>query len=134
MFGTVAWATDGSDACGAQLGRVTRLAGAAGATLWVIHAVTTVGGGGEAVVDRLKEHVRELRRAGSTGSLYVVRGVGVPVAEAIAAAARALEADLLVIGAGGATVAGVLAAAPCPVLVLTGAQVDAGTCGSSPVR
>ncbi len=115
---TIAWASDGSDEAVAAREPVARLAAAAGATLWVIHAVTGTGEAGEQVVAGLKDLVQDLRRGGLAGSLYVVRAAGVPVAEAIAATARAVASDVLVIGGGGATVLGVLATAPCPVLVL----------------
>jgi len=103
--------------------------------LWVVH-VAAPGAGPlraqdateETVIAKLKGQVRDLRGHGYAASLYVIRGAGVPVASAIDAAARAIEADLLVVGAGAppraeappptAVVVQVLAEASYPVLSL----------------
>jgi nucleotide-binding universal stress UspA family protein len=135
VFATIVWANDGSEAAADELGWVTRFAAGQQAMLWVVH-VAPSGAGPEAApgdaeetaIARLKDQVRELRRHGCAASLYVIRGARGPLATAIDAAARAVEADLLVVGAGSppggdslvtsALAVQVLAAASYPVLSL----------------
>jgi nucleotide-binding universal stress UspA family protein len=135
VFATVVWASDGSETADGVLGWVTRFASGERATLWVVHvaqrgdgATKALGEYEETVIAKLKTQVRELRDLGFAASLYVIRGACVPVGTAIDAAARAIGADLLVLGAGGRPPADtrapsgvahqVLAAASYPVLSL----------------
>jgi nucleotide-binding universal stress UspA family protein len=136
VFETIAWASDGSDLAGAELGWVSRFAAGEQAMLWTVHVALPPTGEAtearseteEASIARLKGHVRGLRDHGLNASLYVVRGARPPVGAAIGAAAHAVQADLLVLRASrrsgdvapgpGGVVPDVLAAAPCPVLML----------------
>ncbi len=108
MFATIVWASDGSEAADGALGWVARFASGERATLWVVHvarpgdrATEAQGDFEEMVVAKLKSQVRQLRDLGFAASLYVIRGAYESVGTAIDAAARATEADLLVLGAGG---------------------------------
>ncbi len=135
MFATIAWASDGSPAADRALGWVAQLAATERAMLWILHIAapggtpaTARGEAEEATIAKLKGQVRELRDHGFDASLYVIRGADVAVGVAIGAGARAVGADLLVVGTGGpprpgAPAAGgvavkVLADAACPVLAL----------------
>jgi nucleotide-binding universal stress UspA family protein len=135
VFATIAWASDGSEPA-AELGWVLRFVVGEQAMLWTLHiALPPVDGATgarceteEASIARLKGRVRELRGHGLAASLYVVRGARLPVGTAIGAAAHAVNADLLVLRGGrrsgavasrpGGVVPEVLAAAPCPVLMV----------------
>jgi nucleotide-binding universal stress UspA family protein len=135
MFATVAWASDGSEAAAIELAWVAQFAARQTAMLWAVHIASPAGAAGdagseteEADIARLKGQVRELRDHGLAASLYVVRGAQVPIGVAISAAARAVRADLLVLGPGegsadlapapGGVVRELLTTAPCPVLML----------------
>ena len=137
MLATIAWASDGSEPAAAELGWVAQFAARESAMLWAVHVAAAGGAAArsaarseteEATIARLKGQVRELRDHGLDASLYVVRRAEVPIGEAISAAARAVRAELLVLGAGGASadlapappgvVREVLTTAPCPVLML----------------
>ncbi len=135
MFATIAWASDGSPAADQALGWVAQLAATEQAMLWVMHIAppgdpprTARGDAEEATIAKLKGQVRELRDHGFDASLYVIRGANLAVSLAIGAGARAVGADLLVVGTGGpprpgasapgGIAAEVLADVACPVLTL----------------
>jgi len=135
VFATIVWASDASERAVAELGWVARFVAGERAMLWAVHVALPSGAAAgsrsatqEASIARLKGQVRELRDHGLAASLYVVRGARVPVGDAVSAAARAVGADLLILGVGARSgdvepapagvVREVLVTAPCPVLML----------------
>jgi nucleotide-binding universal stress UspA family protein len=141
MFETIVWATDGSELADRALPFVTGLARAHRSKIVAIHATEMMAGrfgGGPmlsddpAVVMKIERQVEELRRAGFTAELRVVRGVDTLPAM-IARTAAGVEASLIVLGThghGGLTAAivgsvarGLLHEARCPVLAVPPARV-----------
>jgi nucleotide-binding universal stress UspA family protein len=138
MFDTVVWATDGSPCADNALSQVRELCERYSSSLLLVHIVQKIGGGyvpapdarpdEDRVIAKLKAQTHSLRRHGVDASLHVVRGATGSPATHIAAAARAVDADLVIVGTlgcsplraallGGVTLR-LLAAATCPVLVL----------------
>lgn len=138
MFGTIVWATDGSELAGRALPLVTELAGVHGAKVVAVHANEIVSGRlsgaplraeEEELQGKIEEQVAELRKAGLTAELTVVGRARTAVAELIVEAAKAVDAGLIVVGthgrglAAGAILGSVandlLRLSECPVLVVT---------------
>jgi nucleotide-binding universal stress UspA family protein len=138
MFDTVVWATDGSRRADRALSQVRELCERYGGSLLLVHVVQKLGAGylpapdarpdEDRVIAKLKAQTRSLRRHGIDASLHVVRGATGSPATHIAAAARAVDADLVIAGTLGCSplraallggvALGLLATATCPVLVL----------------
>ncbi len=137
-FSTIVWATDGSDASLAGSRFVRDACERYDSRLRIVHVAPTLcTSADDRRIARLKALSSSLRRHGIDASLHVVRGaIGSP-APHIAEAARMSQAGLLIVGTRGrspviSAVAGsvaqrLLAEAPCPVLVLPAASVDAGS-------
>lgn len=147
MFHTIVWATDGHESDGGPERYVRGLVEHDGRELRIVHVVAApaaprpdaggkprpdADGGEDRLLARLRAQTRALRRDGINASLHVIRGVVGSVAPAIAQLAESVGADLLVVGdrrssesATGETLRPLLAAAPCPVLVLRGARGSA---------
>ena len=141
MFKTIVWATDGSELADRALPFVTGLARAHRSKIVAIHATEILAGrfgGGPVLADdpelvsKVERQVEELRRAGFTAELRIVRGIDA-VPTMIARAANGVEASLIVLGThghGGFTSAivgsvarGLLHEAQCPVLAVPPTRV-----------
>jgi nucleotide-binding universal stress UspA family protein len=141
MFKTIVWATDGSEHADRALPYVTGLARAHRSKIVAIHADEVLAGrfgGGSMLADdpeivaKVERQVEELRDAGYTAELRIVRGID-GLATMIARAAADAEAGLIVVGThghGGFTAAilgsvarGLLHEAECPVLAVPPAEV-----------
>ena len=141
MFKTIVWATDGSELADRALPFVTSLARAHRSKIVAVHATEILAGrfGGGAVladdpelVTKVERQIEELRRAGFTAELRVVRGIDA-VPAMIARAADGVGASLIVLGThghGGLTSAivgsvarGLLHEASCPVLAVPPSRV-----------
>ena len=146
MFNTILWATDGSSCSDDALGIVRGLCERSGSTLRVVHVVQQLGGehflipDEDRVIAKLKAQTSALRRHGIDASLHVIRGaVGSPAGH-IADTARAVDADLIVVGVRGRSALAsvllgsvtlrLLTIARCPVLVIRhGKEAVAGETG-----
>jgi nucleotide-binding universal stress UspA family protein len=138
MFDTILWATDGSPCADHSLRTVRELCDRYGSSLRIVHVVRQFGGGHlpgltvipdeVRVIAKLKAQTSSLRRHGVNASLHVIRGaVGQPAGH-IADTARAVDADVIVIGVRcrfplesvrlGSVARRLPAIAPCPVLVV----------------
>ena len=141
MFKTIVWATDGSEHADRALPFVTGIARAHRSKIVAIHADELLAGrfGGASLladdpelVAKIERQVEELREAGYTADLRIVRGID-GVATLIAQAAADADAELIVVGThghGGFTSAllgsvarGLLHQAECPVLAIPPAEV-----------
>lgn len=141
MFETIVWATDGSELADRALTLVTDLAGTHGSKIVAVHANEVLSGrfgGAPLLADepdlrvRLERQVAELRASGFDAELKVETQARHGVADLIAKAARAVDADLIVVGTHGRGAAasavlgsvakGLLHVAPCPVLAVTPAS------------
>jgi nucleotide-binding universal stress UspA family protein len=150
MFHTVVWAADGSPRDDHALCQVRELCERHDSSLLLVHVVRKIGGGyvpapdlcpyEDRMIAKLKAQTRSLRRHGIDASLHVIRGATGSPARHIAATARTVNADLVIVSTVGcsplraALLGGVtprlLAVAPCPVLVLTPPRpADAPTVG-----
>ena len=136
MFNTIVWATDGSENANRALPIAKALLGEHGASLVVVHIVQrfatetglAVHADEELVKERLEQTVEELSKEGFKATLRIVNHIGPQPAHEIANVARALAADLIVIGTRGHTpIAGLLLGsvalrllhvAPCPVVAV----------------
>lgn len=137
MFATIVWATDGSARSVASAPFVREICGREASSLRIVHVARALHtGAGERRVAKLKAMTSSMRRHGVNASLHVVRGaIGSP-APHIAEVARMADADLLIVTAhdrwpvttalGAGVIQGLLAHAPCPVLVLPEVAVTAG--------
>jgi len=143
MFGTIVWATDGSELADRALEHVPKLAELDGSRIVVVHGnelFTGRAGGAPLLADepeireKLEGQVEELRSAGFDASLEIRSGSG-HAAKLIEGAAEDVGAGLIVVGThgrGGVTAAlmGSVARALChtarrPVLVVPPAAVPA---------
>jgi nucleotide-binding universal stress UspA family protein len=134
MFETIVWATDGSELADRALVPVMDLARKHHAKIVAVHAnelLTGRFGGAPMLADdpdlvaKIEGQVAELRELGLPAELKVVNGIE-PVAQLLAAAAREVEADLIVVGTHGwggfrsamlgSVTRGLLHEAFCPVL------------------
>lgn len=136
MFGTIVWATDGSQNADRALDTAKALADGHGALLVVVHVVQhyatetglAVYPDEDQVQAKLQQTVEQLTNDGFKTSLRVVDHVGPQAAHQIAKVAREVGADLVVMGtrghgsiAGlllGSVVTRLLQVAPCPVVVV----------------
>lgn len=137
MFSSIVWATDGAGASLAGSRFVRETCERYGSRLRIVHVAPTLcTAADERRIASLKALTSSLRRHGIDASLHVVRGaIGSP-APHIAEVARMSRAKLVIVGTRGrspvvSAVAGsvaqrLLAAAPCPVLVLPAASVATG--------
>jgi nucleotide-binding universal stress UspA family protein len=137
MFSTIVWATDGSDSATAALPYARSLVADDG---WIVavHCKELFDWGRVAgqpvladendVQHGIEHQLAELREAGERVKLQIVSGAAGRAAQAVADAARELDADIIVAGTRGhSPVAGVLVGsvtqrllhlAPCPVLAV----------------
>ena len=141
MFKTIVWATDGSELADRALPFVTGLARAHRSKIVAIHATEILAGrfgGGPVLADdpelvsKVERQVEELRRAGFTAELRIVRGIDA-VPTMIARAANGVEASLIVLGTHGhggfasaivgSVARGLLHEAQCPVLAVPPTRV-----------
>jgi nucleotide-binding universal stress UspA family protein len=141
MFETIVWATDGSELADRALPVVTGLARAHRSKLVAVHATEILAGrfgGPPALADdpelvgKIERQVEELRRAGFTAELRVVRGSDT-VAALVARAAADAGASLIVVGTRGhgaiasalvgSATRGLLHEARCPVLAIPPVRV-----------
>jgi nucleotide-binding universal stress UspA family protein len=141
MFETIVWATDGSELADRALPVVTGLARMHRSKIVAVHATEILGGrfgGGPVLADdpelvgKIERQIEELRRAGFTAELRIVRGVE-PSATLIAHAASAAGASLIVTGTHGhgalasalvgSVARGLLHEARCPVLAVPPVRV-----------
>jgi nucleotide-binding universal stress UspA family protein len=137
MFKTIIWATDGSESADRALPTALDLTAEAHGKLLVVHADAHLGGraGGvpviadeEDVQSELVSKVNELVESGIDASFRAVHGTNKDPADLIAALAREVDADVIIVGTRGhGRVAGMLLGsvtqrllhvAPCPVLVV----------------
>jgi nucleotide-binding universal stress UspA family protein len=137
MFKTIIWATDGSQLADAALPLVQELATAHGSTIVAVHADELLrgrAGGAPVLADeddlrrKIERQVGELREIGFAAELKVAIGSTLSAADLVAATAREVEADLIVLathGRGtvsslflGSVARRLLHEAPCPVLVV----------------
>ena len=148
MFDTILWASDGSARAGRALGRVRELCEQDGSSLWIVHVAVGLGGGRfpapdmgsreDRLIAKLKAETRSLRRHGVDAHLHVVRGAAGEPAGHILEVARAIDADLIITttrghaplraAIGGSVTQRLMAAAPCPVLVLPASSGGDGEC------
>jgi nucleotide-binding universal stress UspA family protein len=141
MFGTIVWATDGSELADRALPLVTELAGVHGARILAVHANEIVSGrlsGAPLVADqeelqsKIERQVAELRKSGLSAELTVVGRARTAMAELIVEVAKNVDAGLIVVGTHGRGVAAgailgsvandLLRLSECPVLVVTPAR------------
>jgi len=146
MYKSIVWGTDGSAEADYALPTVIELASRPGATLTVVHVDEHFYGGrstGDSVFadepdlrDKIEEQVDELRKRGIPTDYQVLAKKDGEPADAIAAAAEGIGADIIIVAtrghgrfAGallGSVAQRLLHVAPCPVLVITpGAAVAA---------
>ena len=138
MFGTIVWATDGSELADATLPIVTELAAIHGSKIVAVHVNELFPGrrfgeGSMFVEDhevklKISSQVADLREAGFEAELDVVTSRRDDTEGLIAQAAANADADLIVIGTHGRSVAAVMFLgsvttalthiAPCPVLAV----------------
>jgi nucleotide-binding universal stress UspA family protein len=135
MFATIVWATDGSAGADRAMACAEHLAAGFGSSLRVVHVARRPASPGwrvvlddeDALLAKLREQTVALRGRGLDAALHIIRGSGSAPAEAIATTARAVAADLVIIGArAAAPAAGValgltsalMTLAPCPVLAV----------------
>jgi nucleotide-binding universal stress UspA family protein len=139
MFKQILWATDGSEYADRALVLARTLASQDGASLVALHSVEHLTGPGargafpEAADEeerqaKISQQVKDLGDQGLKVNLQVVHGGSTGAAHTIAAAAKEVSADLIVVGTRGHTaLAGLLLGsvtqrllhiAPCPVLVV----------------
>ena len=150
MFKTIIWATDGSEAADRALPTALDLTAEAHGKLLVVHADAHLGGraGGIPVIaneedirSELVSKVNDLVESGIDATFRVVHGTNKDPADLIAAVAREVDADLIVVGTRGhGRVAGMLLGsvtqrllhvAPCPVLAVPAkVAVEAGVATS----
>jgi nucleotide-binding universal stress UspA family protein len=136
MFETIVWATDGSEHADRALTHVIELARAHHSKVVAVHANELLEGryGGAPLladepdlIAKIKGQVAELHELGIDAELKVVKGTR-DVHELIAAAAREVEAELIVVGTHGwggfraavlgSVARGLLHAATCPVMAI----------------
>jgi nucleotide-binding universal stress UspA family protein len=141
MFKTIVWATDGSELADRALPIVTGLARAHRSKIVAVHATEIMAGrfgGGPVLADdpdlvvKIERQVEELRRAGFTAELRIVRGIDA-VPAMIARTAAGVDASLIVLGTHGhsgftaaivgSVARGLLHEAQCPVLAIPPARV-----------
>jgi nucleotide-binding universal stress UspA family protein len=141
MFKTIVWATDGSELADRALPFVTGLARAHRSKIVAVHATEIMAGrfgGGPVLADdpelvgKIERQVEELRRAGFTAELRIVRGIDA-VPAMIARAAAGADASLIVTGTHGhgglasaivgSVARGLLHEAQCPVLAIPPVRV-----------
>ena len=141
MFKTIVWATDGSELADRALPVVTGLARAHRSKIVAVHATEIMAGrfgGGPVLADdpelvaKIERQVEELRRAGFTVELRIVRGIDA-VPAMIARTAAGVDASLIVLGTHGhsgftsvlvgSVARGLLHEAECPVLAVPPARV-----------
>jgi nucleotide-binding universal stress UspA family protein len=141
MFKTIVWATDGSELADRALPVVTGLARAHRSKIVAVHATEILNGrfgGGPVLADdpdlvaKIERQVEELRRAGFTAELRIVRGIDA-VPAMIARTAAGVDASLIVLGTHGlsgfaaaivgSVARGLLHEARCPVLAIPPARV-----------
>ena len=145
MFKKIVWATDGSPNADRALTVAKALVQEHGASLVVAHIVQrfatetglAVHADEELVKDRLERVVEELSGEGIDATLKIVNHIGPQPAHEIADVARALGADLIVVGTRGhGAVAGLvlgsvvlrlLHVAPCPVVAVPAIPSPAST-------
>ena len=138
VFGTILWAADGSTPSDAAHDYVRDTCESRGSTLRIVHVARPLGGAeGERRIAKLKATTSSLRRRGVDASLHVVRGAIRSPADQIAAVARMVDADLVLVSARGRSPAvGALAGsvtqrllteAPCPVLIFPAPTTPAAT-------
>jgi nucleotide-binding universal stress UspA family protein len=142
MFKSILWATDGSEIADNALPFAKALARGEGAKLIVLHSNEIFIGGRatglpvfadeEELQAKIDHQVDELRADGFDASFMLVPSTSQGSAEVIADAAREASADLIVMGTHGhAPIVGavmgsvaqhLLHLAPCPVMVVPGAD------------
>ena len=135
MFGTIVWATDGSELADETLPLVTELAGIPGSKIVAVHVNELFRGGrfggGPLFADenelqeKIAAQVNDMREAGFDAELDVVTSRRHDTEGLIAEAATTAGADLIVIGTHGRSVTaamflgsvttGLAHVAPCPV-------------------
>ena len=138
MFNTILWATDGSPCSDDALGTVRQLCERYASSLRIVHVVQQLGGAHitgpdlipneDRVIAKLKAQTSALRRHEIDASLHVIRGAFGSPAGHIADTARAVDADLIVVGVRGrsalesvllgSVTLRLLTIARCPVLVV----------------
>ena len=147
MFETIVWATDGSDLADTALPFVTELARVHGSRIVAVHANELLRGryGGEPMLadepdlrEKIERQIAGLQADGIDVELKVTSGAN-DIPELIAAAARAEEADLIVLtthGHGGLKSAvlgsvarSLLHMASCPVLAIPPGRTLPATAG-----
>ena len=145
MFRKVVWATDGSEAADGAMTVAKMLAMEGGGELLVMHGDVAIAPGRAGVRyphftdeselrTKIEGQVAELVREGVSATLEVVAADVGGAAHALADAARAEDADLIVVGTRGHTPLGgllvgsvtqrLLHIAPCPVLVVPGSRQE----------
>ncbi len=133
----IVWATDGSEGADAALSYARNVAHAEGAELVAVHVdefVVGRGGGYSVNVDedriraRIVQQVKQLKGEGLEARLYIARSWAGGVARAVAAIAKAVKADLVILGKpkrgflygllAGSMTRSLMRIASCPVLVV----------------
>lgn len=151
MYETIVWATDGSEGADLALEEALGLTRLSGGRLVAVHCDQQLSGraaGWAALPDeedrrrKIRRQAAELKDAGVDVGV-VVRRSQREAADVVAAAARKLEADVIVCGTRGeGALAGavlgsfahrLLHAAPCPVLVVSG-RVERTTAAAEAAR
>ena len=145
MFGTIVWATDGSELADETLPLVTELAASHGSRVIAVHVHELshdrgFGGGPlfvedelqpkdeEEIQEKIARQVDDMRAAGFDVELVIVTSRRHDIADLIAEAALTADADLIVIGTHGRTAAAAVIlgsvttalthVAPCPVVAV----------------
>jgi nucleotide-binding universal stress UspA family protein len=147
MFDRIVWATDGSETAVAALPYATALAKQEGAELVLLHSVEKVSAGrarglawyGDEpeVKAKVQKIADDLASDGVNASVRIANDMSMQPAHEIADVARALGADLIVVGTRGHSAIGglllgsvtqrLLHVAPCPVLVVPAANAGKAT-------
>ena len=146
MFNRIVWATDGSETAAGALPYAKALATGDGRSLIVVHAkehfVAGRASGYPVLADedeleaRIREQVRQAHEEGLDATLQLPVGSAGHTAHIIADAARAIDADVIVVGTRGlSAVVGLLVGsvtqqllhiAHCPVLAVPPPRTDKG--------
>jgi nucleotide-binding universal stress UspA family protein len=136
MFETIVWASDGSAGADRALAHVEHVAAMFGSSLRVVHIARRPSTAGvrvvcedeDEVLAKLRRQTAALRERGIDAALHVIRGAPGPAAQPIADTARAVDADLVIVGTRGrspvatalmgSVALGLMHVAGCPVLAI----------------